>query len=121
VSRLVAIVVAAAVAGGLVGGLVGLLLEGEPSGAGIPTAGGTQSSAARLSLIASTQRITVDGVSADVGGDSIVAVDGRRIASAAGLGDLVARRNPENEPTVDVDRRSVTRTVRVTLGNAPSQ
>ena len=76
--------------------------------------------AAKAGLVAASQQVTVDGVSAEVGGDSIVSVDGTTVTSAAALGDLVALRKPGERLALEVDRRGVIRTVHVTLGNAPT-
>jgi putative serine protease PepD len=78
------------------------------------------SPAARAGLVAATQQVTVNGVGAPLGGDSIVAVDGKAITSAAQLSDLVALRHPGDRLTLTVDRRGTMRTVAVTLGNAPA-
>jgi S1-C subfamily serine protease len=74
--------------------------------------------AARAGLRAATQRLTVDGETALVGGDSIVAVGGRRIDSPEQLADAVAAHEPGDRVELDVVRAGKSRKVTVTLRNA---
>jgi S1-C subfamily serine protease len=78
------------------------------------------SPAARAGLKAGTQRVTVDGEAVAVGGDAIVAVDGRRIDSPAQLEDLVRSHKPGDALRLEVVRDGRTRTVAVILANAPN-
>ncbi|HET9322336.1 MAG TPA: trypsin-like peptidase domain-containing protein [Gaiellaceae bacterium] len=78
------------------------------------------SPAAKAGLSAATRQVTVDGVSELVGGDTIVAVDGKPLHSPMQLSDLVAEHKPGDRLQLEVVRGGVTRTVDVTLGNAPS-
>jgi putative serine protease PepD len=66
-----------------------------------------------------TRQITVDGVSAVVGGDAIVSVDGTPIRSAADLGVAVAAHKPGDRLELGIIRNGATQTVTATLGNAP--
>jgi PDZ domain-containing protein len=62
----------------------------------------------------------VDGVSAFSGGDSIVAVNGRKVASPEQLAAILARHEPGDSVTLAVVRNGASRTVHVTLGNVPT-
>jgi S1-C subfamily serine protease len=93
---------------------------------GVPPSGVTvvrvvkRSPAAKAGLEPATRRVTVDGVTGDVDGDSIVAVDGKPVVNAAQLGDLVALHRPGDRVTLEIVRGGATRTIDVILGNAPS-
>ena len=76
--------------------------------------------AAKAGLEAGTKQVTVDGVSVFVGGDVIVAVDGKPVGTAAQLGNDVAAHQPGQVLKLEVDRTGATRTVDVTLGNVPA-
>jgi len=78
------------------------------------------SPAARAGLKAGTQQVTVDGEAVAVGGDAIVAVDGRRIDTPAQLEDLVRSHKPGDALRLEVVRDGRTRTVAVALANAPN-
>jgi S1-C subfamily serine protease len=54
-----------------------------------------------------------------VGGDSIIGIDGRRVTSSAELTGIVARHRPGDTVALEVVRDGATRTVRVTLADAP--
>ena len=75
--------------------------------------------AATAAIVASTRQVTVGGVTAFTGGDSIVAVDGKRVTSSGQLSDLLAPLAPGDHVKLRVARGSATRTVDVTLGNVP--
>jgi S1-C subfamily serine protease len=75
--------------------------------------------AAKAGLKAGSQQVTVDGEGVLVGGDAILAVDGRRIETPAQLGDIVRSHKPGDELQLEVVRDDHARTVVVTLGNAP--
>jgi S1-C subfamily serine protease len=55
-----------------------------------------------------------------VGGDVIVAVDGKAVSSSAQLTEAIARHKPGDKVDLRIVRRGVRRTVAVTLGNAPT-
>jgi S1-C subfamily serine protease len=76
--------------------------------------------AANAGLHAATRQITRDGVTALVGGDAIVAVDGRPVDSAAQVADAIAARKPGARVALRVVRGGVERTVSVTLASAPA-
>jgi S1-C subfamily serine protease len=56
-----------------------------------------------------------------LGGDTIVAADGKQIATSAQLAAAVAARKPGDKLTLDVVRGGASRTVDVTLGDVPAQ
>ena len=76
------------------------------------------SPAAHAGLRAATHQVTADGQTALLGGDSITALDGKPIRSAQALADAVASKHPGDRVSLTVVRRSVTRTVSITLGSA---
>jgi len=77
------------------------------------------SPAAKAGLVAARRRVTVDGQSGFLGGDSIVAVNGVRVTGTAQLEDLVASHAPGDKLSLEVVRNGSTRTVDVTVGNIP--
>jgi S1-C subfamily serine protease len=77
------------------------------------------SPAAKAGLKAATQQVTVNGTSTFVGGDAIVAAEGKSVSSTAQLGDIVALHKPGDALKLEVVRSGKARTVVVTLGNAP--
>ena len=73
--------------------------------------------AAKAGLEAATRQVTVNGVGALIGGDTIVAVEaGHELEQLAGM---VALHKPGDEMTLAVVRNGKRRTVTVTLGNVP--
>jgi S1-C subfamily serine protease len=78
------------------------------------------SPAAKAGLKAATRPVTVDGVSAFSGGDSIVAVDGAKVESASQLAAILAHHKPGDTLSFAVVRGGVSRTVRITLGDVPA-
>jgi S1-C subfamily serine protease len=79
------------------------------------------SPAAKAGLAAATRQVTVNGLSALTGGDSIVSVAGRPVYSPEQVADAAAVRKPGDHLTLKVVRGGATRTVVVTLGNVPSK
>jgi S1-C subfamily serine protease len=79
------------------------------------------SPAAKAGVRAATRQETVNGVTVLLGGDAIVAVDGKPISTAQQLADAVALRKPGDRLTLDIVRAGQNRTVTVTLGNVPAQ
>jgi putative serine protease PepD len=77
------------------------------------------SPAAKAGLKAATQQVTVNGTSTFVGGDAIVAAEGKAVSSTAQLGDIVALHKPGDALKLEVVRSGKSRTVEITLGNAP--
>ena len=78
------------------------------------------SPAAKAGLKAATRPVTVDGVSAFSGGDSIVAVDGTKVESPSQLAAILAHHKPGDTLSFAVVRGGVSRTVHITLGNVPA-
>jgi S1-C subfamily serine protease len=76
--------------------------------------------AAKAGLRAASRKVTVNGVTAFVGGDVIEKVDGNAVSTAAQLADLVAQSKPGDTVTLEVIRAGVTRQVEVTLGTVPA-
>jgi putative serine protease PepD len=79
------------------------------------------SPAAKAGLERATHEVTVDGIGAPVGGDVIVAADGRSVATSEQLAGIIANRKPGDRLTLTVVRDGRRRTVSVTLGNYPSR
>ncbi len=75
--------------------------------------------AASAGIVASTQQVTVGGVTAFTGGDSIVAVNGTPVTSSGQLSDRLAPLRPGDRVRLQVVRGSATRTVDVKLGDVP--
>ena len=78
------------------------------------------SPAAVAGLAAAARQVTVDGVSGLIGGDAIVALDGKSVTSSAQLADDVALHKPGDKLQLEVVRDGKSRTVDVTLENVPS-
>jgi S1-C subfamily serine protease len=79
------------------------------------------SPAAKAGLEAATRQVTVNGVSALLGGDAIVKLDGTPIDSAQQFASVIALRKPGERVTLEVVRAGKSRTVSVTLQNTPAQ
>jgi S1-C subfamily serine protease len=95
---------------------VAKLVRGLPEH-GVSVARVTRNSpAARAGLIGSSRLVSVDGVGVPLGGDAIVAIDGKAIRSADALATLVAAHQPGDHLRLRVVRAGSTRTVDVTLG-----
>ena len=77
------------------------------------------SPAAKAGLTGATRQVTVNGVSVPLGGDTIVALDGKSLTTSTQLADAVARHKPGDKLKLEVVRGGARRTVEVTLGNAP--
>jgi len=78
------------------------------------------SPAAKAGLRAARNEVTMNGVSVPVGGDAIVAVDGRPVETSGQLADAVALRKPGDRITLAIVRHGARETVTVALGNAPA-
>jgi putative serine protease PepD len=78
------------------------------------------SPAAKAGLRPSTRQVTVNGVSAFSGGDSIVAVDGARVDDPAQLSGILARHRPGDTLSFEVVRAGDSRAVDITLGTVPA-
>jgi S1-C subfamily serine protease len=98
---------------------VARVVRGLPS-QGVVVARVTKGSpAAKAGLAGATRQVTIDGVSAPLGGDAIVAFDGKPMRTSAQLADAVAQHKPGDVVKLTVLRGGARRTVAVTLGDAP--
>jgi S1-C subfamily serine protease len=82
---------------------------------------GDGTAAARAGLRAGTDTTVVAGESYTLGGDLIVALGGKRVASLEQLRDLLAQHKPGDTVKLRVYRGSKSMTVGVTLGRQPIQ
>ncbi len=76
--------------------------------------------AANAGLHGGTQTVTVDGESWIVGGDILVAADGRRLTDVQRLRDIVSAKEPGDSVKLDVRRNGERFVVKVKLGRQPS-
>jgi len=76
--------------------------------------------AANAGLRAGHETVTVGGESAVVGGDAIVSLDGAPVDSSSRLVALLAEHKPGDQVQLGIVRDGQSKTVTVTLGNAPS-
>jgi serine protease Do len=76
--------------------------------------------AARAGVRGGTQSVTVDGDSWIVGGDILVAADGRRLTDVQLLRDIVSAKEPGDSVKLDVRRNGKRIVVTVKLGRQPS-
>jgi S1-C subfamily serine protease len=77
------------------------------------------SGAAKAGLRAGHTNVVVQGTTYPLGGDIIVGVDGKPIASFEQLRDAVAQKKPGDTLAIQLYRHGQKQTVDVTLGNAP--
>jgi S1-C subfamily serine protease len=77
--------------------------------------------AAKAGLKPATRQVTVNGATALLGGDAIVAVDGAPIHTATQLADAIAGHKPGDRVTLEAVRGGSTHHVAVTLAAPPSQ
>ena len=78
------------------------------------------SPAAKAGIAAANRQVTVNGVSGLLGGDTVVGIDGTSVTTSDQLADAVAQHKPGDKLKLEVVRGGKTRTVTVTLGNAPA-
>ena len=78
------------------------------------------SPAERAGLKGGTTPTVVEGESYLLGGDLITKADGEEIESADALGDIVASKKPGDELELEINRKSETQTMTITLGRRPS-
>jgi S1-C subfamily serine protease len=79
------------------------------------------SPAAKAGLEPATRKVTVRGVTVLAGGDAIVGLDGKPIRTSQQLSGAIAGRKPGERVTLAVVRNGRTRSVTVTVGNAPAK
>jgi S1-C subfamily serine protease len=87
----------------------GLLIEKVDPGSG----------AAKAGLRAGHTNVIVQGTSYPLGGDIIVAVDGKAVATFEQLRDAIAQKKPGDSLSIQLYRHGQKMTVHVKLGNAP--
>ena len=87
----------------------GLLIETVDPGSG----------AAKAGLRAGHTNVIVQGTTYPLGGDIIVAVEGRPVSTFEQLRDAVAQKKPGDALSIELYRHGQKQTVHVTLGNAP--
>ncbi len=88
------------------GALVVSVVEGSP--------------AAEAGLEPARARAGANGAIVLVGGDAIVAVNGKAVETSAQLSDIVAAHKPGDTVRLEIVRRGVRRTVAMRLGDAPT-
>jgi S1-C subfamily serine protease len=88
----------------------GVLVEAVTDGSGADKAG----------LQAGETEVIVAGVSYVLGGDIIVAFDGKKIASLEELRDAISARKPGDKVTLAIYRDGAKKSVTVTLGRQPA-
>jgi S1-C subfamily serine protease len=76
--------------------------------------------AAKAGLKSGTQRVIVEGESYVIGGDIIVAADGKHVASVEALRDVVSAKKPGDEVRLELYRGSDRKPLNVQLGRQPS-
>jgi S1-C subfamily serine protease len=78
------------------------------------------SPAAKAGLRAARNEVTMNGVSIPVGGDTIVAIEGKPVETSAQVADAVATRKPGDRITLEIVRHGAHENVTVALGNVPA-
>ncbi|HEX2433555.1 MAG TPA: trypsin-like peptidase domain-containing protein [Gaiellaceae bacterium] len=79
------------------------------------------SAADKAGLRAGTDEVVVSGESYLLGGDILVAIDGRQVASGEDLRDVISARKPGDKLTIEAYRGTEKRSFEVTLGRQPSR
>jgi putative serine protease PepD len=79
------------------------------------------SAADTAGLRAGTDEVVVSGESYLLGGDILVAIDGRQVASGEDLRDVISARKPGDKLTIEAYRGTEKRSFEVTLGRQPSR
>jgi S1-C subfamily serine protease len=87
----------------------GLLVESVDAGSG----------AAKAGLRAGHTNVIVQGTSYPLGGDIIVGIDSKPVATFEQLRDAIAQKKPGDKISVELFRHGQKQTVHITLGNAP--
>ncbi len=78
------------------------------------------SGAAKAGLEAGDKDVVIEGESYRLGGDVIVAADGKQVTTVADLRDAVTAHSPGQKITLQIYRGADKRTVTVTLGRQPT-
>ena len=77
--------------------------------------------AAKAGIKAATHQVTVNGATAPLGGDTIVAVDGKAIHTSTQLADAIAGGKPGDRVSLETVRGGSRRQVQITLASPPAQ
>jgi len=77
-------------------------------------------SAAKAGIVGGTEQLVVQGEQVVVGGDAIVAIDGKAVDTSDQLAALVAQHRPGDQVVLRVVRDGTARSVAVTIGTAPA-
>ena len=78
------------------------------------------SAAEKAGLRGGTQQVVVDGTNWTLGGDIIVAADGKQLRTVDQLRELIEEKDPGVEMKLEIRRDGATRTVTVKLGRRPA-
>ena len=78
------------------------------------------SAAEKAGLRGGTQQVVVDGTNWTLGGDIIVAADGKELRTVDQLRELIEEKDPGVEMKLEIRRDGATRTVTVKLGRRPA-
>jgi S1-C subfamily serine protease len=78
------------------------------------------SAAEKAGLRGGTQEVVVDGTNWTLGGDIIVAADGKKLRTVDELRELIEEKDPGDELKLEIRRDGATRTVTVKLGRRPA-
>jgi S1-C subfamily serine protease len=79
------------------------------------------SAADKAGLSAGTDEVVVSGESYLLGGDILLAIDGRELATGEDLRDAISARKPGDKLTIEAYRGSEKRSFEVTLGRQPAR
>jgi S1-C subfamily serine protease len=79
------------------------------------------SAADKAGLRAGTDEVVVSGESYLLGGDILLAIDGRELATGEDLRDAISARKPGDKLTIEAYRGSEKRSFEVTLGRQPAR
>jgi S1-C subfamily serine protease len=79
------------------------------------------SAADKAGLSAGTDEVVVSGESYLLGGDILLAIDGRELATGEDLRDAISARKPGDKLTIEAYRDSEKRSFEVTLGRQPAR
>lgn len=100
--------------------------DGQASDLGVDRSGlliqtvAPSSPAAKAGLRGGDRQVVVAGESYILGGDLVVAIDGKAVRTVAELRDQLATRRPGDKVLLDVVRGSTVRTIPVTVGAQPA-
>ena len=99
---------------------IGRLQPGLPRRGALVVSVAKGGPAAKAGLEPARPRAGANGATVLVGGDAIVAVNGKAVETSEQLTEIVAARKPGDTLSLEIVRRGVRRTVAVRLGDAPT-